>query len=184
MKKLLSLFMCILLLSSLNLMVSAGEQPDKSMPLNPKGKVLVKAKSATSVKKSNKTETKIDVPATSQAILDQVNAEREAVGVAPLVIDETLTKIAGIRIAELPQNYSHTRPDNTSWKTALEAEGIKNVYIGENIASGYKTTSEAMAGWMNSSGHKTNILSDRYTKIGIGHIVVDEKHYWIQVFSA
>lgn len=113
-------------------------------------------------------------------VLEIVNKERKAEGLSALKMDEELLKTANIRVKELTQLFSHDRPDGTSCFTAFTRGGA----IGENIAYGYTSPKAVMKGWMNSSGHKANILSGDYNSIGIGCYYYDGAYYWVQCFSS
>ena len=84
-----------------------------------------------------------------------------------LELDPVLCKAAQVRAAECEISFSHTRPDGTKYKTAITDAGISSGYTGENVATGYTTADQAMAGWLKSEGHRANILNERFTKIGI-----------------
>lgn len=115
-------------------------------------------------------------------VLEIVNEERENVGAQPLTLERDLMNGAAIRAPELIELFSHTRPDGTACYTALEhGDG----YVGENAAAGRTTAEEVMDGWMNSSGHRANILNANYTRLGVGHTYEEDStygHYWIQMF--
>lgn len=120
-------------------------------------------------------------PVTPQAgeVLDLVNAERAKNGLSPLVLDTELTSNANIRAKEIVEQFSHTRPNGESWDTAVT---VKWSYTGENIAMGYPTPEAVMNGWMNSDGHRKNILNGDFTKIGIGVCSSGGAMYWVQLF--
>lgn len=116
-------------------------------------------------------------------ILEEVNEEREDVGVEPLVLSQALTDAAQIRSTEIISNYSHTRPDGSSCFTAI----TKSYWtMGENIYSSPATAEDAVEGWMNSEGHRANILNSNFTKLGVGY-TYDEysqwKYHWVQMFG-
>ena len=115
-------------------------------------------------------------------VIELVNKERQKAGKSALISDDTLNEIAQMRAEEITKKFSHTRPDGTSCFTAFEDAGIVNVYSAENIAAGQKNANEVMKSWMNSSGHKKNILNSDYTKIGVGCVKSGGKYYWVQVF--
>ena len=76
----------------------------------------------------------------------------------------------------------HTRPDGTSCFTVLDQNGINYFSAGENIAMGYPTSESVVNGWMNSSGHKANILNSSFTHIGVGCYEENGYYYWVQLF--
>lgn len=110
-------------------------------------------------------------------VLELVNRERSAAGVEPLVMDKYMMEVAMQRIYETVLYWCHTRPSGTNLRT------ISLYLMGENIAGGQYTPEDVMEGWMNSSGHKANILDPAYTRIGIGCIEVQGTTYWIQCFG-
>ena len=112
-----------------------------------------------------------------------VNEERAKAGLKALSLDERAVAAANVRAKEISSLFSHTRPDGTSFSTALKAAGISFRTSGENIAYGQKDASSVMKGWMNSSGHRANILGSQYTSMGIGHYQdASGIHYWVQLF--
>lgn len=120
----------------------------------------------------------------AQAVLNLVNQERNAVGAEALVLDDAVNKVAEGRAKELAEKFSHTRPDGRDCFTALTEAGIVYSSCGENIAMGQTTAEEVMNSWMNSDGHRANILSSDYTKMGVGYYYDKEsnQHYWVQMF--
>ena len=93
-----------------------------------------------------------------------------------------LMRAAKVRAEEITRHYSHTRPDGSDCFTAVKE---KYGHLGENIAAGYKTPQEVVDGWMNSEGHRKNILNPAFTKIGVGYLYTgkDMAHYWVQMFG-
>jgi uncharacterized protein YkwD len=88
-----------------------------------------------------------------------------------------------VRAEELIQSFSHTRPDGTSCFTAFDEFGVDYRAAGENIAAGQKTPEDVVNSWMNSSGHRANILSENFTAIGVGVAEdVNGTLYWVQMF--
>jgi len=114
-----------------------------------------------------------------------VNVERAKEGLAPLGTFDSLTEAAQLRAPELATLFSHDRPDGTSCFTALDATGAKtNAYTwGENIAAGNKTAAATVEQWMNSPGHRANILNKDFTHIGVGYASGGPyRHNWVQMF--
>ena len=112
-------------------------------------------------------------------VVEIVNREREKQKLAPLEIDESLMKSCDTRAKEIATKYSHTRPDETSCFTVIETPYRA---AGENIAYGQKDAKTVMDGWMNSKGHRENILSADYTHIGVGCYERNKQLYWVQLF--
>ena len=119
-----------------------------------------------------------------QQVLDLVNAERAKYGLAPLAWDSSnLGPGAALRAQEISVYFSHTRPDGSSCFTAISNPGM----CGENIAAGQRSAQEVMNSWMNSSGHRANILNAGYTRLGVGYFYSPSSHYkyyWVQMFSS
>ena len=108
-----------------------------------------------------------------------------AVGVAFLGIFELRNQQAAqVRAAETVQSFSHTRPNGSSFSTALTEAGVSYTRSGENIAYGQSTPQQVVQAWMNSSGHRANILNGSFTTIGVGYTVVGGTAYWAQLFTA
>lgn len=117
----------------------------------------------------------------AEEMLDLVNAERKKAGVSALVLDDELCKAAQVRAKEVGVKFSHTRPDGSDCFTILKSYAVSCVYAGENIAQGSSTCSGAMKQWMNSPGHKGNILRSGWTKMGVGYD--SETNSWVQIFT-
>lgn len=117
-------------------------------------------------------------------ILELVNEERAKAGLSALELDTDITAAANVRAVEIKQSFSHTRPNGTSFSTALKEQGVSYRGSGENIAWGQKSPEQVMDGWMNSEGHRANILNANFKNIGIGYYQ-DQKgvNYWVQLFT-
>ena len=113
-----------------------------------------------------------------------VNAVRAQHGLAALTVDTKVQRAAQVRATETAQSFSHTRPNGSSFSTALTEAGVTYRTAGENIAYGQSTPQAVVDAWMNSSGHRANILSSSYTTIGVGYTVVNGTAYWAQLFTA
>ena len=113
-----------------------------------------------------------------------VNAVRAQHGLAALTVDTKVQRAAQVRAVETAQSFSHTRPNGSSFSTALTEAGVTYRTAGENIAYGQSTPQAVVDAWMNSSGHRANILSSSYTTIGVGYTVVNGTAYWAQLFTA
>lgn len=108
-----------------------------------------------------------------QEVLSLVNAERAKVGVRPLELDWELSRVAKTKSQDMVnKNYfSHQSPTYGSPFDMMKQFGISYKTAGENIASGQRSPQEVMASWMNSSGHRANILKPEYTHLGVGYVV-------------
>ena len=114
-------------------------------------------------------------------VLDIVNEHRTAEGLNPLTMDSVLLDAAMLRAAECAVYYSHDRPNNTQCFTVVDWRNS----VGENLAvMNYITdASEAVNNWMNSPGHKENIMASKFSSIGVGVFEVDGIQYWAQLFD-
>lgn len=121
----------------------------------------------------------------AEAVASLVNAARRDAGLSELELDADLCAAAQARAQEIAQSFSHTRPDGSSCFTILEEFGISYRAAGENIAMGQRTPEEVMDGWMNSSGHRANILNGTFPSIGVGYYVDGAgAAHWVQIFQA
>lgn len=116
-------------------------------------------------------------------VYEITNNYRSLVGVSSLTLDSSLVEAASIRVKELSNSFSHTRPNGSSCFTVLSELGISYSTAGENIAAGYSSSQSVMEGWRSSSGHYQNIISSKFKKIGIGVNIVNNQYYWVQIFS-
>ncbi|MCD7858582.1 MAG: CAP domain-containing protein [Firmicutes bacterium] len=115
-----------------------------------------------------------------QEVFELVNEERAAADLPALSYNESMQHIADLRAQEITELFSHTRPDGSAWYTAYDFE---YTYIGENLAYGYSTAAGVMKGWMNSEGHRANILNEYFNTITISIAEKDGVLYWVQEFS-
>lgn len=113
-----------------------------------------------------------------------VNVERAKHGLSALKVDAKVQQAALVRAKESAQSFSHTRPNGSSFSTALTEAGVSYRRAGENIAYGQSTPQQVMNAWMNSSGHRANILNGNFTTIGVGYTVINGTAYWTQLFTA
>lgn len=110
-------------------------------------------------------------------VLNLVNKERKKRGLKALTMDKSLLETAMMRGFENVLYWDHTRPCGKVCFTA------NSKMHGENIAAGTTTASAVMNMWMNSEGHKANILGEDYQSIGIGCVCYNGYYYWVQCFS-
>ena len=114
------------------------------------------------------------------------NSERKAKGLSALTLDNQLSKLARIKAEDMAKKgyFSHTSPTYGSAFDMMNKYGVSYRTAGENIAKGQKTAESVMNGWMNSSGHRANILSSAYTNIGVGYAKDSRGNtYWVQIFK-
>lgn len=115
-----------------------------------------------------------------------MNQERANAGVGGISQNASLDAVAQIRAQEIAQSFSHTRPNGTSCFTVLDEGGIAYMTAGENIAAGYGDPASVMSGWMNSPGHRANILNGSFGQVGIGYYTDPNSGYgtyWVQIFT-
>ena len=120
-----------------------------------------------------------------QEVLRLVNVERQKVGVAPLSLDSSLSNVATVKSQDMiDKNYfDHNSPTYGSPFDMMKQFGISYKAAGENIAYGQQSPAEVMNSWMNSPGHRKNILSSDFTHLGVG--IAKKSNgtiYWTQMF--
>ncbi|GGF96604.1 CAP domain-containing protein [Paenibacillus abyssi] len=115
-------------------------------------------------------------------VVKLVNQERAKAGLPALVSDPALTRVAMDKAKDMYNNnyFSHTSPTYGSPFDMMRSYGIQYSYAGENIASGQQSPQQVMNSWMNSSGHRANIMSKNFKKIGVAYY----KGEWVQMFIA
>lgn len=116
-------------------------------------------------------------------VIRLVNVERTTRGLSALTSTNTaLNNAAAIRAKEQASLFSHTRPNGSNWDTVLRENGVSYRSAGENVAYGQRTPSEVVNAWMNSEGHRANILNSGFTQIGVGVYSNGSTYYWSQLF--
>lgn len=129
------------------------------------------------------------IPADVQQVLDRTNAERTARGFAPLAYHEKLAQAAEAHAADqysrdCVTQISHTGTDGSDTRVRIGRTGLDVRNWAENIACGQRTPTQVVTAWMNSSGHRANILNPALTHIGISvSRDSDGRMYWVQVFG-
>jgi len=119
-----------------------------------------------------------------QRVVDLVNVERAKEGLSPLTVNKKVQAAAQVRAKECEQYFSHTRPNGNSFATALREQGVTYRNAGENIAWGQRTPEEVVTAWMNSAGHRKNIMNPNFTTIGVGYYEnARGTDYWCQLFT-
>ncbi|MEV1065632.1 CAP domain-containing protein [Streptomyces sp. NPDC050263] len=124
---------------------------------------------------------------TAAEVVDLTNRERARTGLRPLAVDRLLATAAQAYSADMAARafYSHTSPEGSRpWDRAAAAGSTRRT-IGENIACGQRSAAEVVEGWMNSPGHRANILKPAFTHIGVGFAGGGPSGtYWTQLFGA
>lgn len=120
-----------------------------------------------------------------QQVVDLTNQQRAKYGLKPLVADWQVARVARYKSIDMrDKNYfSHTSPTYGSPFDMMKSFGITYRSAGENIAAGQQTPQQVVTAWMNSEGHRANILNGGYTHIGVGYASGGaQRHYWTQMF--
>jgi uncharacterized protein YkwD len=127
-----------------------------------------------------------------QEVLDLTNAERAKEGLSALKLNSNLNLAAQNHSEDMAQQdyFSHTGVNGSSSGDRATSAGYQFSYLGENIAAGYTTPEEVVQGWMNSSGHRANILNANYQEMGLGYYYLENdtgnvnyNYYWTQEFG-
>jgi uncharacterized YkwD family protein/spore coat assembly protein SafA len=134
---------------------------------------------------------KINIPSLGAArsidddVINLTNAERTKNGLKPLAADWELSRVARYKSADMRDKhyFSHTSPTYGDPFNMMRSFGINYRSAAENIAAGQRTANEVVQSWMNSPGHRKNILNASYTHMGSGYASGgDYGHYWTQMF--
>lgn len=133
---------------------------------------------------TQKPENNIQQSEFAQQVVNLVNQERAKAGLTALSVDNNVANAALTRAKEIEKSFSHTRPNGSNFSTALTEQGVKFLGSGENIAWGQTTPEQVMKGWMNSPGHRANIMNPKFKYIGVGHHQNSNGvNYWTQLFT-
>lgn len=114
-----------------------------------------------------------------QSVTALVNEARAANGLEPLSLDAGLSACATVRAQEIGQQFSHIRPSGQKFYTVLDESLLSYRAAAENIAMGHSSARQVVDAWLSSPGHRANILSPNYTRIGVGLI----GRQWVQLFT-
>ncbi len=134
----------------------------------------------------SKTEVSSSVSSYEQKVVELVNVERQKAGLSSLSLDTAISNVARMKSKDMANNnyFAHQSPTYGSAGDMLTKYGIKWSAWGENIASGQRTPQEVVTAWMNSPGHKANIMSTNFSKLGVGYAVNSNgTPYWTQMFT-
>ena len=131
----------------------------------------------------------LNIPQVSQSVtayesevIRLVNEIRQQNGLKALTANWELSRVARYKSQDMLDKgyFSHTSPTYGTPFQMIKSFGLSYRTAGENIAMGYATPQAVVNGWMNSSGHRANILSASYTQIGVGYVA--QGNYWTQLF--
>lgn len=115
-----------------------------------------------------------------------VNIERAKYGLSPFTASNELSNLARLKSKDMSDNnyFSHQSPKYGSAFDMMKSNGIKYKTAGENIAKGYSSAQSVVRGWMNSQGHRENILNPSFNTLGVGaHTSSNGTIYWTQMFT-
>ncbi|WP_075036286.1 CAP domain-containing protein [Halobacillus dabanensis] len=168
------------------------EQPEKETPKQEEPAPQPEAEQAPTQEQSSDEEVQqeentqeqatSEVSAFEKQVVELTNQEREKQGLAPLKLDTELSTVAKDKSLDMQQNnyFSHNSPNHGSPFDMMNSYGIDYRTAGENIAMGQTSPEQVVEGWMNSQGHRENIMNPDFTHIGVGH--AENGNYWTQMF--
>lgn len=161
--------------------IKTVQQPTQVVT-HPAQTVTTKPVQKTTAGTTSTTQTTGTLSAFEQQVINLTNQERAKYGLAALKVDPTLSKMAHEKARDMSANnyFSHTSPTYGSPFDMMKKYGITYNYAGENIAMGQQTPQEVVNAWMNSAGHRANILNPNYNYIGVGYVA--QGNYWVQDF--
>ena len=114
----------------------------------------------------------------AEQVVELVNQERTKAGLNAVTLDQNIASAALVRAKEIETSFSHTRPNGSKFSTALTEQGVTFKGAGE------KSPEAVMQAWMNSEGHRANILNKNFTKIGVGYYQnAAGRNFWTQLFT-
>jgi uncharacterized YkwD family protein len=158
------------------------EQPKTEQPAQKPAQKPVQQKPVQAEKPQATTPASSAVSAFEQQVVELTNQERTKNGLPALKLDVELSKVARDKSKDMQtKNYfSHTSPTYGSPFDMMKAYGVSYKSAGENIAMGQRSPEEVVQAWMNSQGHRENIMNPNFTHIGVGHVTAG--NYWTQMF--
>lgn len=117
-------------------------------------------------------------------VVSLINAERKARGLSPLMLSRQVEEVAAVKAKDMYDNqyFSHNSPVYGSPFDMLKAFGVPYTMAAENIARGQTSAQAVVNSWMNSAGHRANILNENYTQTGVGYYADGSGPYWVQMF--
>lgn len=121
----------------------------------------------------------------AEKVVELTNAERAKYGLKPLKFNQELAQVARLKSQDMAANnyFDHYSPTYGSPFEMMNQFGIQYSYAGENIAAGQRTPEEVVQAWMNSPGHRANMLNEHFTQIGVGFVKGGAyQYYWTQMF--
>ncbi|QRG65225.1 CAP domain-containing protein [Brevibacillus choshinensis] len=162
--------------------VQYGYQPVMQQPVQPQYATTIQqpVQQVAAPQPAEQTNQQVDASAVMKQVANLVNQERAKAGLKPVELDASLNKVAQAKAADMSNNnyFDHTSPTYGSPFDMMKQFGVSYMTAGENIAMGQRTADEVMNQWMNSEGHRQNIMNPSFTKIGVGYV----NGYWVQEF--
>ena len=157
-----------------------GSNKDTSNPATPSGSGSTQGTAPSGQSGSG---SDVDNLSYEEQVVALVNEQRAANGLQPLTLSTALSNAARTKSQDMHDHhyFAHESPTYGSPFEMLTSFGIRYRTAGENIAMGYATPEAVMNAWMNSSGHRANILNASYTQIGVGYVA--DGNYWTQEFT-
>nr|WP_289038921.1 CAP domain-containing protein [uncultured Allobacillus sp.] len=128
--------------------------------------------------------TEADIQEFEYQVLELVNEERKAQGLKPLEFSVQVSEVARAKSHDMADSnyFDHQSPNYGSPFEMMQTFGVDYRAAGENIAMGQRSPEEVMNGWMNSEGHRKNIMHDQFTHLGVGYVEKNGTTYWTQMF--
>lgn len=199
MKKLLAFMLCTITIISLFALTASADETYTVVKGDSMWKIAVKYEVGLSEIKRANPQIKnpdliypgqiLNIPTTDASVLSfekevvrLINEIRKQNGLRELTYDWQLSRVARIKSEDMRDNkyFSHTSPTYGSPFQMMKSFGITYRSAGENIAKGQATPQKVVDAWMNSSGHRANILNSSFTHIGVGY--AENGRYWTQMF--
>ncbi len=164
---------------------AAAKPSDASKPAAAKPSSTTSKPTAGTTTKPSSGTTNGEYSAFQKKVVELVNAERAKAGLKPLKLNTELSKVATLKSQDMAKNnyFDHNSPTYGSPFDMMKKFGISYRTAGENIAMGQTSPEQVMNGWMNSPGHRANILKSSFTEIGVGVAKNSSgRLYWTQQF--
>jgi len=128
--------------------------------------------------------TVIDLSAFANEVFRLTNIERDGVGLPHFTTSSIHNQAATVRANEIIRHFSHDRPDGRRPFTVYTEHGITYSWAGENIAAGQRSPAQVIREWMDSPGHKANIVKPEHGRLGVGVVMNSEgRLFWVQLFA-
>ncbi|XKG66935.1 CAP domain-containing protein [Mesobacillus maritimus] len=157
-------------------------QPEPAQPAQPKQEQQNQPEPAQPKQEQQQQQAPAGISQAAQQVIDLTNEQRKQNGLPALQADTQLSGVAQMKSEDMRQNgyFSHTSPTHGSPFDMMRDQGVSYKTAGENIAQGQPTPQEVVKAWMDSPGHRKNILSSDFTHIGVGYD--SSGHHWTQMF--